>query len=307
MDRRSMDTARAMDRRSLVKARAGADNRVMDREQLADFLRHRREALQPQDVGLGNGARRRTTGLRREEVAMLAGMSTDYYARLEQRRGPQPSEQMLDAIARALRLTRAERDHLLRLAGHVPSPRGRRSAHVSPALLRVLDSLETPALVISDLGQTLVQNPAAVALLGDQTGRVGPERSLAYRWFIDPDERRSYPPEDWESLGRTYVARLRTALARDGEDAEVLELVESLQAQSPEFGALWDRHEVDSQLGEEPKRMIHPELGEISLDCQVLVAENQAQALLVYTATPGSDDYEKLQLLTVVGRQNLTT
>ena len=307
MDRPAMAEGRAMDRRSLVKGRPDADNRDMDRDQLADFLRHRREALQPQDVGLGRGSRRRTVGLRREEVAMLAGMSTDYYARLEQRRGPQPSEQMLDAIARALRLTRAERDHLLRLAGHVPVPRGRRSAHVAPALLRVLDSLETPAQVVSDLGETLVQNPAAVALLGDQTRYVGPARSLAYRWFTDPEERRGYPPEDWDRHGRTYVAGLRMALSRDGEDAEVLDLVESLRAASPEFEALWDRHEVELELGDESKRMIHSELGAIELDCQILISQNQAQALLVYTATPGSEDDEKLRLLAVVGKQQLTT
>lgn len=277
----------------------------MDRDQLADFLRQRREALQPQDVGLSRGPRRRTRGLRREEVATLASMSTDYYARLEQRRGPQPSEQMLGAIARALRLTRQEHDHLFRLAGHTPLPHGRRSAHVSPGLLRVLDSLETPALVVSDLGETLVQNPAAAALLGDQTRYVGPARSLAYRWFTDPNERDAYPPQDWDRHGRTYVAGLRTALSRDGQDTEVLELVERLRAESPEFKLLWGQHEVELVLGEEPKRIIHSELGQIELHCQVLVAENQAQSLLVYTATPGSEDYEKLRLLAVVGAQQL--
>jgi transcriptional regulator with XRE-family HTH domain len=277
----------------------------MDRGQLADFLRRRREALQPGDVGLAKGPRRRTKGLRREEVASLASMSTDYYSRLEQQRGPQPSEQMLAAIARAMRLSQDERDHLFRLAGHTPPPRGRRSEHVSPALMRVLDRLDTPAQVVSDLGQTLVQNRAAVALVGDQTHYSGPARSLVYRWFTDPRERLIYPQEDWERHARTHVAGLRMALARDGEDAEATELLELLRAQSEEFVEIWNEHEVRLRVVEEPKRMIHPEIGLIELDCQVLVAENQAQALLVYTATPGSEDYEKLQLLSVIGAQQL--
>ena len=154
----------------------------MDRTELANFLRRRRESLQPEDVGLAKGLRRRVAGLRREEVAGLSAMSTDYYARLEQRRGPQPSEQMVAALARGLRLTLDERDHLFRLAGHEAPARVLRSRHVSPALMRVLDRLDdTPAQVVTDLGETLAQNRLAVALLGDQTGFTGPARSGVYR------------------------------------------------------------------------------------------------------------------------------
>src|SRR5580692_3988785 len=155
----------------------------MDRAALADFLRHRREALRPQDVGLPAGVRRRTSGLRREEVAAIAVMSTDYYTRLEQQRGPQPSEQMLGSLARALRLTGSERDYLFRIAGHnAPGPAAV-ATHVSPALLRVLDRLDdTPALVISSLCETLVQNAMAAALFGDATGYTGLARSGIYRW-----------------------------------------------------------------------------------------------------------------------------
>jgi transcriptional regulator with XRE-family HTH domain len=277
----------------------------MDRDQLADFLRRRREALQPADVGLAKGPRRRTEGLRREEVALLASMSTDYYARLEQRRGPQPSEQMLTALARALRLTHGERDHLFRLAGHTPQARGRRSEHVSPALMRVLDSLDTPAQVVDDLGRALVQNPAAVALLGDQAALRGLSRCMVYRWFTDPDERRLYPEADWDRHARSHVAGLRMALARRDDDAEARELLERLLTESRHFAELWDEHDVRVHLGEEPKAMIHPEVGLIELDCQILLSENQAQALLVYTATPGSEAAEKLRLLAVMGRQKL--
>jgi transcriptional regulator with XRE-family HTH domain len=277
---------------------------VVDRDQLADFLRHRREALQPVDVGLRTGPRRRTQGLRREEVAALASMSTDYYARLEQRRGPQPSAEILTALGRALRLTRAEQDHLFRLAGRTPPANLLRSTHVDPALLRVLDRIDTPAQVSSELGETLVQNPAGVALLGDQTGFEGPARSMIYRWFTEPDSRLLYPREDWQLHARSHVAALRLAIARnDSED--VREMISLLSEASEEFVELWDRHDVRLRLGETTKRFVHPEVGLISLRCQPLVAENQAQALVVYTATPGSEDEEKLRLLSVIGTQQL--
>jgi transcriptional regulator with XRE-family HTH domain len=278
----------------------------MDRPQLADFLRRRREALQPEDVGLARGPRRRTAGLRREEVASLASMSTDYYSRLEQQRGPQPSEQMLGAIARGLRLTQDERDHLFRLAGHTASARGQRSDHVSPALMRVLDRLDTPAQVMSDLGHTLVQNPFAIALLGDQTVFTGPARSVVYRWFTDPAERRIYPEADHPYHSRVYTAGLRARLAKNSHDPGATELIDQLVRDSDEFASLWSEHEVAVRTSDR-KRMVHPMIGTIELDCQTLVAENQAQILLVYTATPGTEDYDKLQLLSVIGAQQFKT
>lgn len=274
----------------------------MDREQLADFLRRRREALQPEDVGLVKGPRRRTSGLRREEVAALSSMSTDYYSRLEQRRGPQPSEQMLAAIARGLRLSQDERDHLFRLAGHTAPPRPGRADHVNPALMRVLDRLDTPAQVVSELGETLVQNPLAIALLGDQTSFEGPSRSIVYRWFTDPGERSFYPEEDHDRHARTWVSGLRAVLARGGPDSRAADLVARLRDESPAFSRIWDEHEVAVRTSQR-KRMVHPAIGTIELDCQVLVAENQAQSLLVYTATPGTEDYERLKLLSVIGVQ----
>jgi len=150
----------------------------MDRAALAGFLRHRREALQPADVGLPAGVRRRAPGLRREEVAQLALMSTDYYTRLEQRRGPQPSAQMLASLARALRLTSDERDYLFRVAGHNPPTAVTAASHVAPALLRVLDRLDdSPAMILSSLGEVLVQNRMAVALFGDRSRHTGLARS----------------------------------------------------------------------------------------------------------------------------------
>lgn len=276
----------------------------MDRAALADFLRHRREALRPSDVGLPDGIRRRTAGLRREEVAALAIMSTDYYTRLEQQRGPQPSEQMLASLARALRLTDSERDYLFRTAGHNPpgSPTAS-SPHVAPALLRVLDRLsDTPAMILSSLGEVLVQNAMAAALLGDKSGYTGLARSEIYRWFTDPAERLRYPEDDRDRQSRSQVATLRVAYGKMGPKSKAGELVRALRKLSPEFAALWERHEVAKRFADH-KILIHPELGEIEVDCQALFTEDQSQALLVLTAAPRTEAYEKLRLLSVVGTE----
>jgi transcriptional regulator with XRE-family HTH domain len=275
----------------------------MDRRALADFLRRRREALQPQEVGLPAGQRRRTLGLRREEVASLAAMSTDYYTRLEQQRGPQPSEQMLASLARALRLTNDERDYLFQIAGHNAPTAATAATHVAPALLRVLDRLsDTPALILSNLGETLVQNRMAAALFGDKSGYTGLARSEIYRWFTDPAERLRYPEHDRDRQSRAQVANLRAAYGSMGPRSRAGELARALQKASREFAALWERHEVARRF-EDHKTLIHPELGPIEVDCQVLFTEDQSQALLVLTAPPRTEGYEKLQLLAVVGQQ----
>ncbi|MEU8279849.1 helix-turn-helix transcriptional regulator [Microbispora bryophytorum] len=250
----------------------------MDREGLADFLRRRREALQPEDVGMVRGPRRRTSGLRREEVAALCGMSSDYYSRLERQRGPQPSEQMLAAIARGLRLTLAERDHLFRLAGHSAPQRAVRGDHVNPGIMRVLDRLcDTPALVTTALGETLRQTPA---------------------------ERRLYLEDDHPLYGRVFTSLLREAATREGPRSRAAALTRDLLGRSPEFAALWDRHEVG--LGHpDTKRLVHSELGVLELQCQTLLDPDQSQALLVYTATPGTESHDKLRLLAVIGSQHL--
>ena len=277
----------------------------MDRTQLADFLRRRREALQPEDVGLRRGSRRRTAGLRREEVAALCDMSVDYYSRLEQSRGPQPSEQMLAAIARGLRLTIDERDHLFRLAGHTAPVRALRSDHVSPGTMRVLDRLaDTPAQVMTELGETLAQTPAARALFGDETRFEGFMRSVGYRWFVDPSAREVYPLEDHAMHSRAFTADIRTAHAKHGPRSRVGGIVEALLAESPEFAQLWEAHEVGGGHSRE-KRVQHPQVGVMQLQCQFLVDPEQGQTLLVLTATPGTESYEMLQLLSVIGTQAL--
>lgn len=295
------------DPRSLVRGAATLDHGGVDRPELAAFLRRRREALQPVEVGLSPGARRRAPGLRREEVAQLTGMSVDYYTRLEQARGPQPSEQMLAAIARALRLSFDERDYLFRVAGHPAPDRTGTSTHVAPALLRVLDRLEdTPALILSALGETLVANRLAVALFGDASARTGLARTDVYRWFTEPTTRELYPEADHDRQSRALVANLRAAHGVHGQRSRAGELVRALRAVSAEFSVLWDRHEVARRF-EDHKTLVHPELGPIEVDCQVLFTEDQSQALLVLTAPPGTEAWQKLQLLGVVGTQRFAT
>ncbi|MFI5680269.1 helix-turn-helix transcriptional regulator [Streptomyces cellulosae] len=277
----------------------------MDKKEVAAFLRHRREMLRPRDVGLVEGPRRRTQGLRREEVAQLAGMSTDYYARLEQERAPQPSVQITAALARALRLTLDERDHLFVLIGHNAPARFHRCEHVSPTLLRVLDRLnDSPALVTTDLVDTLAMNPLAVALLGDQTRHTGLASSGYYRWFMDPAERLVYPEETHESHGRAQAARLRAALTSGSDTPRAARILAELQEHSPEFVRMWELQEV-ARYGD-CKTLLHPELGRIDVDAQLLYTENRAQTLVVLTTRPGTESHSKLELLSVIGHQQLT-
>ncbi|WP_166868374.1 helix-turn-helix transcriptional regulator [Salinibacterium sp. ZJ70] len=279
----------------------------MDREQLAQFLRSRREALHPEDVGLPPGVRRRTPGLRREEVAQLAMMSTDYLHRLEQARGPQPSPQILTSLSRALRLDADAIDYLFRLAGHPAPERGAGSTQVPTSMLRILDRLaDTPAQIMSDLGETLVQTPPAKALLGDADSLRDFDRITVYRWFTDPRSREIYPAEDRAGHGHVFVSELRAASARPGSQARAAHVVQSLLESSTEFADLWAAHEV-TEKHPRTKRLVHPELGTMTLDCQTLVDTETGQRLLVFTAAPGSPDAEKLALLTVLGTQSFRT
>lgn len=274
-------------------------------DELGAFLRSRRDRIRPEEVGLVAGSRRRVPGLRRDEVALLAGASVDYYNELERGAGSQPSEQMLAALARALRLSADERDHLFHLADR-PLPRGRgRSAHVHPGMLDLLDRLTAPAQVITDLHETLVQNSLAVALIGDESRHRGRAASFVYRWFTDPVARRLYPPQDHAQQSRVLVADLRAAAARrDARDDEASSLVEELRRRSPEFARRWDEHEVAVRR-DDRKRLLHPALGELEVNCLNLVSEDGRQRLLWFTPAVGTDAAERLALLGVLGTQEL--
>ncbi|WP_433082505.1 helix-turn-helix transcriptional regulator [Dactylosporangium sp. CA-052675] len=277
----------------------------MQREQLADFLRRRREAIHPADVGLTDGPRRRTAGLRREEVAMLAGMSVDYVVRLEQGRSSQPSTQLLAALARALRLSDDERTHLFHLAGHRPPPAEGVARLARAGLLRMLDLLaDTPALVMSDLGEILAQNRAALLLSGDLTRFTGLRRYAIYRWFTEPEARAVHPEDDQDRQSRQHVADLRAVAGRRAGDADVTELVERLRSESEHFRALWEEHAVAVRRADR-KTLVNPRVGPITLDCETLVTPDLGQQLLVLTPA-NADARERLELLRVLGTETFT-
>jgi transcriptional regulator with XRE-family HTH domain len=272
----------------------------MQRDQLADFLRRRREAIRPAEVGLADGRRRRTAGLRREEVAMLAGMSVDYVVRLEQGRSSQPSTQLLGALARALRLSDDERDHLFHLAGHQPPPADGVARLARAGLVRMLDLLgDTPAMVLSDLGEVLAQNRAAVLLSGDHTGFTGDRRYVIYRWFTEPAVRAVQPPQDHDHHARQIVADLRAAAGRRSGDSTVAGLVERLAAASAEFRTLWAEHEVAVRRADR-KTMLHPRVGRLLMECETLVTPDHGQELVVLTPAD-AETRERLELLRVLG------
>ncbi|WP_221327086.1 helix-turn-helix transcriptional regulator [Actinoplanes sp. L3-i22] len=279
----------------------------MDRRELADFIRRSRQRLRPQDVGLTAGPRRRTPGLRREETAQLAGMSADYLMRLEQARSPQPSTQLLGALAHALRLDEDERDHLYLLAGHRP-PAGRLAGNlIRPALRTLLDQLvASPAQIVTDLGDVLAQNPLADTLFGDICP-VGPhdheqDHNIVWRWFNDPRMRASIPAEDHEYCSRLYVADLRATVARRGTDPVAAALVQRLRDSSTEFAEVWDRHEVAVRRNSRI-RLQHPTVGILELDFEMLLTPTDDQRLILLTAPPGTPTAEYLDLLRVVGHE----
>ncbi|GGV24106.1 DNA-binding protein [Streptomyces longisporoflavus] len=274
--------------------------------ELGAFLRSRRARIRPSDVGLPHGPRRRVPGLRRDEVAQLAGASVDYYNELERGAGSQPSEQMIAALARALRLTADERDYLYRLADRPVPARGGPASHVHPGMLDLLGRLtSTPAQVITDLHVTLVQNPLAVALLGDQSGFRGARASFVHRWFTDPEARLLYPEADHEGQSRAFVADLRAAAARrDAKDTEAASLIGSLLDASAEFTALWADHDVAFRR-DDRKRLNHPALGLVEVNCLNLFSEDGRQRLLWFTPAVGTDSAGLFDLLAVLGTQEV--
>ncbi|MEV4757713.1 helix-turn-helix transcriptional regulator [Micromonospora sp. NPDC049559] len=276
----------------------------MDRRQLAEFLRSRRARVQPGDVGLGAGARRRTPGLRREEVARLAGISVDYYSRLEQARGPRPSRQVLSALARALRLYDAERAHLYHLVGELPTPPTSPSRDVPAGVLHLLDRLDdTPAYVIDVKYEILAWNPMAAALLGDPSAWPPHRRNIVWNLFVGEYSAAALADPDSSAFADECVAELRAAAGRYPEDPGVQELITRLRAASPEFVRRWEQLRVCVRAGSTTKQLRHPVVGDLTLECEVLEIAGHGQRLIIYTARPGSPSAEALRLLGVVGTQ----
>ncbi|BDI21450.1 helix-turn-helix transcriptional regulator [Herbiconiux sp. L3-i23] len=275
-------------------------------DQLGEFLRTRRDHLLPRDVGLTVGPRRRTPGLRRDEVAMLANMSSDYYERIEQGRGPQPSPAMLGAIARALRLDLTERDHIYTLGGHpVPEPNVA-LGYADPGLMTVLDALapRVPALIADDLHNVVGQNPLNIALLGQLVGEPGFRSNFVWHWFLDPVYAELYAPNDREQLSRTYAAELRGASARRPDDADAAGLIDELRSNSADFERAWALNEVTTSVTTR-KVLQHPLVGLLDCHCDIVVSPPSGQRLVLFRGTPGTDTSERLAMLQVLGTQEL--
>ncbi|MFD7935782.1 helix-turn-helix transcriptional regulator [Streptomyces sp. NPDC059755] len=279
----------------------------MDRRELADFLRGRRERITPADAGLPAGSRRRTPGLRREEVAQLAFISTEYYTRLEQARAPHPSREVLAQIARALRLSDAERDHLHHLAGTPPGPPPGPSREVRQSIVDLLHRLpQAAAIVLSAAYEVIAWNDLAAALLEDFSALRRRDRNLVRRAFLEPrrDGTRLYSVSDADEFARTAAQHLRGAAGRYPGDPELTALIDELLTGSAEFAELWAAHEVTAR----PtlcKTFDHPLVGLVTVNCDVLDITDRDQRVVIYTAAPGSPSEEALRLLSVVGTQRM--
>ncbi|MDX3852787.1 helix-turn-helix transcriptional regulator [Streptomyces sp. AK02-01A] len=252
---------------------------------LGEFLRARRAGVSPLEAGIPEYTRRRVKGLRREEVSMLAGVSGDYYVRLEQGRESRPSRQVLDAVAHALRLDEEATAHLHRLAA---APTARRrfpsdNTEVGDRLLRLLDGWrEQPAFVLGPDLDILACNPMATVLHQGFTV----DDNLARMVFADPAGRDFY--RDWDRSARAAVAELRAAYGHDPARARLAELVAELSALSPRFAELWASHEVRGKTGDR-KRLLHPEVGELEIDfLSFTVNGAPGQQLVVYQAEPAT-------------------
>jgi transcriptional regulator with XRE-family HTH domain len=279
----------------------------VDRRELAGFLRSRRERITPADVGLPAGPRRRTPGLRREEAAQLAFISTEYYTRLEQARGPHPSREVLAGLARALRLSDAERDHLHHLAGAPPGPPPGPSREVRQSILDLLHRLpQAAAIVTSATHEVIAWNDLAAALMEDFSARPRRDRNLVRRVFLGPhpDGRRLYGVSDADEFARRSARDLRAAAARYPGDPEVTELVRDLLAGSEEFTRLWASHDVRAERTLR-KTFQHPLVGPVTVNCDVLDITDRDQRVVIYTAAPGSPSEEALRLLSVIGTQRM--
>lgn len=264
---------------------------------MAAFLRSRRARVQPADVGLRPGTRRRTPGLRREEIAHLAGMSVDYYIRLEQGRGPHPSRQILGALARALRLTDDECAHLHNLAGEFLGPSEGPSQEVPPGIRHLLERMDdTPAYVLNARYDILAWNPLAAALMTDFAAMEPRDRNVA-RWLFTGPPIELYDTDPYvHELARATVADLRVASGRYPGDPGIAELVAELRGACPLFARLWDEGEVGIRR-ENRKHMTHPLVGALDIHCDVLYVPERDQRVVLYTVAPGTPSHVAMRRL----------
>ncbi len=305
--------------------------------ELGQALRGWRDRVQPASAGLPAGRQRRAAGLRREELALLAGVSADYITRLEQGRAASPSAQVLAALARALRLSEEERRHLFLLAGQPPPATGHITASLTPGVQRLLDQLDGTAVGVYDAAWTLLAwNPLWAALMGDPSALQGLDRNVLWRHFTgqamppaggfggreasspramppagglggreasSPQVSRvSHTPEQEAAFEASAVADLRAATARYPRDVSLRRLVAGLRAASTRFGELWDARAVGTHEADR-KTIHHPDVGPLTLDCDVLTVRGSDLRIVAYTAAPGTDAADRLRLLAVIGTQ----
>ncbi|MFC4913423.1 helix-turn-helix transcriptional regulator [Actinomadura gamaensis] len=277
----------------------------MEKDQLAEFLRTRRARVGPEDVGLPSGSRRRTPGLRREEVARLADMSVDYYIRMEQGRGPNPSRQILGSLARALRLSDDERTHLFNLAGEPPTPPQGPPQDVPAGIVHLLERMDdTPAYVMDAAYNVLAWNAMAAALMVDFS-TLPPDDRNPIRWFFLVEGAADICPEsEFYQFARESAADLRAAQGRYPHDPGIKGLLAELLEKSELFRRVWAEHDVEIRRTNR-KTMTHPAVGPIELHCDVLVVPEKDQKVILYTATPGTASHEALKLLRVIGTQQM--
>ncbi|MFJ4781982.1 helix-turn-helix transcriptional regulator [Streptomyces sp. NPDC088794] len=277
----------------------------MTATELGQALRRWRDRVSPESAGLPAGGHRRAAGLRREELALLAGISADYITRLEQGRSTNPSAQVVEAFARALRLSGDERAFLFRLAGLVPPGPETVPAYITPSVQRLLDRLVNTPVGVYDAGWTLLlANPMYAALMGDPSGRRGFERNGVWRNFLGPGSRVRHTPRELADFQTAIVSELRAATVRYPADPQLQRLVTELRTNSPRFAELWESGAVARNEGSR-KVVDHPQVGALTLDCDILNVSGNDLHLMIYTAEPGTEDAEKLALLGVLGTQSL--
>jgi transcriptional regulator with XRE-family HTH domain len=270
---------------------------VSRRSELADFLRRRREALKPEDVGLPNGGRRRTPGLRREEVATLAGVGTTWYTWLEQGRDVRASQQVLESLAGALRMTTAEHSHLMLLGrGDEVTPVQARCETLEPTIARLVENLgPSPAFIIGRRWDYLAWNRAFEVVFCDPLRYPEGRRNQLWAIFMDPERRRRV--DDWESGARNALAKFRADNARHLGDRDFEELIEALRDASDEFRCWWKRHEV-ARSGTGTKRMRHPDAGTLWFEHAAFkIEDNPEQRLILYSPLPKCNTAAKVEEL----------
>jgi transcriptional regulator with XRE-family HTH domain len=276
-----------------------------DVSEFASVLKAWRERVAPEQVGLPAGAGRRTPGLRREELAALAGVSVDYIVRLEQGRASNPSPQLLGALARALRLNDEERDHLYRVAGAAPPADGLVPRHITPGVQRLIDRLSDVPLAVSTAAWDIVSwNPMWAALTGDPSRYTGLDRNLAWRVFTSGHGNMDFDDVHREEFAADLVADLRAATGRYPADPGLAHLVSRLRAVSADFAERWASAHIAAHRSSRKTATTTP-VGPITVDCDVLSVPGSDLRIVVYTAVPGSEDASRLDLLRVAGVQSL--